>query len=123
VRPVETVLQRAAERRPLVANWAVWTAAAWGVGAVIACVPLLIGLARLRQIRRRSLHWIDGPVVELTERLGGSFHRARRVVLLPGEARSWPREQLRAVLLHELAHVERSSKDVSLICKVSERPE
>ncbi len=127
VRPVETVVQRAAERRPLVTNWAVWTAVAWGLGAVIACVPMLIGLARLGQIRRRSLSWADGPVVELTELLGDTFRRARRVVmlqggastspmtwgllrpviLLPAEARDWPRERLRAVLLHELAHVER----------------
>jgi beta-lactamase regulating signal transducer with metallopeptidase domain len=108
-------------------NRAFWLTAVWCAGAVIVCLPMLIGLARLRQIRWRAARWSEAPLGELADRLSGRLRGLRRVVmlrggdtispitwgvlrpviLLPAGAETWPHERLRAVLLHELAHVAR----------------
>jgi len=124
---IEPIVGRAPSKGPAALDWASWLAAAWGVGVVVVLVPMLTGLARLRRIGRRSARSSDGPLVELADRLGGWFRGSRRVVmlrgddttspmtwgvlrpviLLPAGVETWPRERLRAVLLHELAHVQR----------------
>jgi beta-lactamase regulating signal transducer with metallopeptidase domain len=124
---VEPFVRRAPPEGSVALSWASWLAAAWGVGVVAVLVPTLTGLARLRRIGRRSARSGDGPLVELADHLGGQFRRTRRVVmlrgddaaspmtwgvlrpviLLPAGAEMWPHERLRAVLLHELAHVKR----------------
>jgi beta-lactamase regulating signal transducer with metallopeptidase domain len=113
--------------RSVAGNWAAWITGAWGVGAVVVLLPLLAGHARLRRLGRRCSRSIGGPLVEVAERLSRQLSESRRVVLLrgddtispmtwgvlrpvillPARAESWPRERLRAVLLHELAHVKR----------------
>jgi beta-lactamase regulating signal transducer with metallopeptidase domain len=106
---------------------ATWLTAAWGVGVAVVLVPLLTGLARLRRIARRSAMSNGEDLAELVSRPEDRSLASRRVVmlrgdetdspmtwgvlrpviLLPAGAESWPRERLRAVLLHELAHVKR----------------
>lgn len=51
-----------------------------------------------RAIRIAASNDIAGPV---------SFGWLRPVVLLPRDARAWPRDRLAAVLLHEVAHIRR----------------
>ena len=124
---IEPIVRRASSERSVAFDWASWLAAAWGVGVVVVLVPMMTGLARLRRIGRRSARSSDGPLVELADRLGGWFRGSRRVVmlrgddttspmtwgvlrpviLLPAGVETWPHERLRAVLLHELAHVKR----------------
>jgi beta-lactamase regulating signal transducer with metallopeptidase domain len=108
-------------------TWTTWLAAAWGCGALTVLVAMLVGQARLAWWKRRAPRLVDGPAVDLAARLGDWLGLPRRVVLLRGEAATspmtwgllrpvillpagaedWPRERLRAVLLHELAHVKR----------------
>lgn len=104
-----------------------WLAALWACGIVAALMPLAIGLASLRRLRRTSRVLADGPASAalrllqaqcgLRRRIGlvESSSRAipltwgvlRPVIVLPADSRSWPAERLRAVLLHELAHIAR----------------
>ena len=99
----------------------------WSSGVVLFGVLLLVGLWRTVQLRRTSLIVSDGVwpgmLVELRQRLGLSrsvelrehaqsvvpltWGILRPVVLLPTLARAWEEPMRRAVLLHELAHVQR----------------
>ena len=99
----------------------------WSLGVALFGVLLLVGLWRTVQLRRTSLIVSDGVwpgmLVELRQRLGLSrsvelrehaqsvvpltWGILRPVVLLPTLARAWEEPMQRAVLLHELAHVQR----------------
>ncbi len=96
--------------------------AVWLAGFLFAMTRIaraLIGLQILRRASRpHTLTYADLPFTGATRRecelrisnrddgpmAWGIF---RPVILLPGNARTWPRERLQAVLLHELAHVRR----------------
>ena len=102
-------------------------AAIWACGIIAALTPLAIGLASLQCLRRTSRVLADGPASAalrllqaqcgLRRRIGlvESSSRAipltwgvlRPVIVLPADSRTWPAERLRAVLLHELAHISR----------------
>ena len=102
-------------------------AALWACGIVAALMPLAIGLASLRRLRRTSRVLADGPASAALRLLQAQCGLRRRiglvesssreipltwgvlrpVIVLPADSRSWPAERLRAVLLHELAHIAR----------------
>ena len=107
--------------------WQVWVCGIWLAGAVLTLLPSLIGLAGVRRLTRRSSSVTVGPLPELTTELAQSLGvRApvrlllgeagtpmtwgwlRPVILLPLGADQWPSDRLRAVLLHELAHIARA---------------
>jgi beta-lactamase regulating signal transducer with metallopeptidase domain len=120
-------------------DWTFWMVTVWGVGAVIVLLPMLSGLSRLRRITRQSRRSVDGPWVELADRLGGLSLRSRRVVmlqadvstspmtwgvlrpviLLPSGVETWRDERLRAVLLNELAHVQRCDCLTLILARLS----
>jgi carboxyl-terminal processing protease len=108
-------------------DWRIVVVGIWSAGFLAALAPMLIGLARLRHWRRSS---VAAPAIEhrslcqqLCRRLGiarrvellmSSDHQLpmawglrRPVVLLPTDAAEWPLDRVQAVLLHELAHVQR----------------
>ena len=116
-----------------------WLLPVWLVGALLVLNTLLVGLARSARLAsgtrpvtdqrrtalaaelRRRLD-ITRPV-RLLERDGrcmpmtwGAF---RPIVLLPSDSVSWSASRLRAVLLHELAHVKRHDYLTQLVARVA----
>ena len=99
----------------------------WLAGAVASVGVLLVGLARLRWLRRSSRRVTEGPWHRLCAELAQSCGLRRGVdlllgpcpglvatwgwlrpaVMLPASASDWPAERMRVVLLHELAHARR----------------
>jgi beta-lactamase regulating signal transducer with metallopeptidase domain len=75
----------------------------WGRAAPSIHWPDLLGslACRLRIGRRVELRASDDPVMPMT------WGTIRPKILLPADARGWPGERLRIVLMHELAHVSR----------------
>ncbi|MDE0184791.1 MAG: redoxin domain-containing protein [Candidatus Poribacteria bacterium] len=107
---------------------ALWTGIGivWFIGMLFVLVPLLTGLVGIRRIARRSQRVTEGPLAALLDEIGQELGLKRRVsllrsevkmpmtwgiirpqVLIPADAENWPINRQRAVLLHELAHVQR----------------
>ena len=106
----------------------VWTciAIAWGVGMFVVLLPLLAGLIGICRIAHRGQCITDGSLTSMLSELAGQVGVKRRVtllrsevempltwgiihpqILIPSDAENWSTDQQRAVLLHELAHVQR----------------
>ena len=104
-----------------------WAVTIWLGGVAAGAGMLLVGLARLRWLRRSARRVTDGPWHRLCADLARTCGLRRGVdllfgshpglvatwgwrrpaILLPAAASDWPRERMRVVLLHELAHVRR----------------
>ncbi|HEV2491830.1 MAG TPA: M56 family metallopeptidase [Terriglobia bacterium] len=116
-----------AETTPVFATWPTWTLLAWMVGFVFVLTRRALGTARVEWLVRRATK-VEGTDVRdriraLARQMGlrrtvtvfqsdavampmtcGVVHPA---ILLPATAGAWPRERLRIVLAHELAHIQR----------------
>jgi len=104
-----------------------WVLGAWVMGAALMVAWLAIGFLRRARLSRRATVLDTGPIIDASaaaaEALG--LRRSIRVLLgesrfvpmtwgvvrpvlyLPAAARGWRAPRLRAVLMHELAHVKR----------------
>ena len=101
-------------------HWTDWLTMGWGGGTLFLLVRLIVGIGAVWHISFRSnafsgsspdmppnwkrpvsVRQNDGVTVPM---VWGLF---RPVILLPADADSWQHEQRRAVLLHELAHIQR----------------
>ena len=92
------------------ASWPMALAAIWGIGTVAMATRAVGGLFMLLVVRRRSIHFRSGDNAEI--RIGDvstplTCGVMRPLILLPTSAREWDDQRLRAVLLHESAHVRR----------------
>ena len=87
---------------------AVWYISARGDDFNDAIEPLQLNLKRRCRVRRS-----DAVTVPM---MWGFF---RPVILLPTEANSWESERLRAVLLHELAHIQRRDWMIQTIVQIT----
>ena len=125
--PVPAIVEPVSEPWTTIEWTSLLVSAGWLVGVSLFGVLLLVGLWRTVKLRRTSLAVSDGEwpgmLVELRQRLGLSrsvelrehaesvvpltWGIWRPVVLLPKLARAWDEPMRRAVLLHELAHVQR----------------
>src|SRR5262249_25701724 len=111
--------------------------AIWALGVAIVLGRMLIGLAAVAWMSRRSRVAPDGPWLALARDLAADLGlkdvrvvqgasaavpRAwgvfRASVLMPAGADAWPVHRLRVVLLHELAHVKRRDCLTHLIAQV-----
>jgi beta-lactamase regulating signal transducer with metallopeptidase domain len=111
----------------------------WSLGVALFGVLLLVGLWRTVKLRQTSLVVSEGVwpgmLVDLRQRLGLSrsvelrehaqsvvpltWGILRPVVLLPKLARAWDEPMRRAVLLHELAHVQRGDVACQVLGRVT----
>jgi TonB family protein len=92
------------------ASWPMALAAIWGIGTLAMAIRAVGGLFMLLRVRRRSIHFRSGDKAEI--RIGDvstplTCGVMRPLILLPAKAREWDDQRLRAVLLHESAHVRR----------------
>jgi|GEM_PF-1594326 len=119
--------------------WLSFLTALWLGGALLAGLRPLLGLWGIARLSQESAAVADAPILaqasECASALGLTRTPALRqadapvpmtwgwrhpVVLLPDDAPGWPEGRLRAVLLHELAHIRRrdwlSHRFADLVC-------
>ena len=121
------------------AAWAPWALLLWAAGAVFSLARLAVGSLRVRAIVRGAAPLADrdwsSASADLSRRLGlrrrvrllssaevpvAMTAGVRRPVLLLHEnARKWPADRRRVVLLHELAHVRRSDWLTFLVAELA----
>jgi beta-lactamase regulating signal transducer with metallopeptidase domain len=100
-------------------NWPKMLGALWLGGSCIGFVRILLALMVLARLRRNATQ-LDGIVLESAETMMPiAFGVFRPAVALPIPARNWPGERRRAVLDHELAHVERRDPATHLLARLA----
>ncbi|MFN7139343.1 MAG: FG-GAP-like repeat-containing protein [Limisphaerales bacterium] len=115
-------------------SWAKWILVIWCVGFLVFLSALLLGLSRVRQLRKRATI----PSEELLHRLNAVCQRLgikrqvrfilsseelmpmtwgikRPTIIVPATFGDWSVERQEAVLLHELAHIKRADCFFQLI--------
>jgi len=119
--------------------WPMLIAAGWLAGAVLAALPLAVGLWQLRRLRRgstpiRSSDWL-AVLAELRGQLRVwqsvrlqqspaatmplTWGAIRPVLLLPAEADEWAGSRRKMVLWHELAHIRRQDWLTQMLANVA----
>ena len=136
VAPAQTLtrLQPTISRRSFLSmmHWTDWMAVVWASVSVFFVARLIVGIGAVWYISARS-----NPFSWATEQLRSNQHRqvsvrlSNRVkvpmmwgflhpmILLPANAVHWKTDRLRAVLLHELAHIKRSDWMVQTIAQIT----
>jgi beta-lactamase regulating signal transducer with metallopeptidase domain len=116
-----------------------WVGLVWAFGALVVLARLALGTLGLSRLVRRAAPADDATWVMLLQRLARQLGIRRPVtllvgrtgtvpvtwgvvypiVLLPADADAWSEERRRAVLLHELAHVERFDAFTHVLSQVA----
>lgn len=123
------------EAIPIVTAVKPWLLPIWGIGALLFCTKVLLGLMALLRIERSSTELSADPwdtlVSECRKDLGlrkpvrllhfpgrimpMTWGVLRNFVVLPSSAARWSGQRVRAVLMHELAHIRRGDYIASLL--------
>ncbi len=124
------------EPRPPGSGALAWAPIADAAGAALGLLQILAALANLRRLRRIARPFPDGGMarelcaalgidhtVEILEAARGSMPMTcgilRPAVLMPAGAAEWGAGRVRAVLLHELAHVRRGDVATHLLGRLA----
>ncbi|MEO6237107.1 MAG: M56 family metallopeptidase [Vicinamibacterales bacterium] len=118
--------------------WRAIVLVAWSAGAAVVLGRMLLGLAAVLWLSRRTPVVTDAPWLaqarSLADGLGLSRVRFLRTsastmpmawgifrssVLMPADADAWPAHRVRVVLLHELAHVKRRDCLTHLVAQLA----
>ena len=119
-------------------SWPALALMVWAAGASLMLARMLLGLAAVQWMSRRTPQVTDAPWLPQARALAAGlglahvrFLRGRRgampmawgilrsSVLVPADADSWPAHRVRVVLLHELAHVKRRDCLTHLVAQLA----
>ena len=123
----------------LLSDWRRYAMILWAAGAIVALLPLLISVLRVRIVARRARAVTESSWTQLIEKTPAISHLSCRVrilesaemampmtwgvarptLLVPASARTWPEWKRRNILLHELAHVERRDCLTQLVAETA----
>lgn len=136
---VETTLRTAAVSPDVGgASTGVVVVSLWLAGVALSLVSVLMALANLRRVSRQAVPIEAGPWRQIAEELRAEKQLRRPVrlveapgqhlvatwgvwrptVVVPSGAADWPREHIRAVLGHEMAHIARYDWPVQIAAQV-----
>lgn len=116
-----------------------WAVISWFTVASLLALRLTVSWLRVRRLVRRCWAVDDGPIVTEFTAIRDKFRLRRRVacyvapfataplatgillprIILPPASREWTREQLRLVLMHELAHIRRHDCLTQLVANLA----
>ena len=126
------------DQRWLRSSVPLWVVGVFGLGIAIGLVRLILGILGAREIRRRSplvddqsaMEMLDVLQAELTLKQHVELRQAEAlssaatigyfapVILLPPHWRAWKEHELRAVLAHELAHIQHRDFAAQLLAQL-----
>ena len=108
----------------------------WFAGLAVSMIPMVVGLWKIRSLRRSGLPWLDGQRVVNRLAIDTGFRRRVEVLIheaLPGpivagmlhpavllslDAQGWEQADLNRALMHELEHVRRCDVVVHSLARV-----
>lgn len=113
-------------------HWSDWIAVIWAGVGLFLLIRLIVGIGAVWHISVRSTNfsraaeqfqsnWNRRANVRLSDRITVPmvWGFLRPVILLPVDADHWQTEQLRAVLLHELAHIKRWDWTIQMVAQIA----
>ncbi|MGZ3333634.1 MAG: M56 family metallopeptidase [Gemmatimonadaceae bacterium] len=116
-----------------------WWTTAWLIGACAVCIQIIVGAVGVWRLARAARRVNDMRWLAVSDRIARDLGISRRltllegikldtpvtwgvsfpVIFLPSSARNWDDEQLRYVLLHEMAHVRRLDALIQLLAQIA----
>ena len=113
-------------------QWTDWMAIAWAGAGLFLLIRLSVGIGAVWHISARSTNfsraadqfksnWNQRANVRLSDKITVPvvWGFLRPVILLPVDADQWQTERLRAVLLHELAHIKRWDWTMQMVAQIT----